>query len=202
MASMGSAHARSPLTIWMGWAGGFALAIVACGGILAQRVSKGDVRAALVAHVFLTIAVLLVARVAPHHHHRSARTAQLVGAAAGIAVAHYVVHASPLAAIPWLSERPAQLVNDAVAVFGPLAIIWASSRRLHTTAVVATLLLVTAYRATASHWHVDGGGGVSGGVFPTTFSVQDFVTGEFAGSAISVALFRLLTSTLSPRARC
>jgi hypothetical protein len=159
---------------------GFAVAMIACGGILAQRLTRGDVRVALVAQLLLTATLLVVARLGA-----SKAATVVVGGVLGILLAHSVVRTSSIGALPWLCERPAQLVNDAVAVFAPLAIVWASSRRPPNTLVVAaTLLLVTAYRATASAWHLDGA------VF--SYSVQDLVTTEFAGSALGVAAFRLL----------
>jgi hypothetical protein len=79
-------------------------------------------------------------------------------------------------------------VNDAVAVFAPLAVVWAANRRPPNTRVlVSTLVLVTLYRATSFMWHLDAAS--------FTYTVQDFVTGEFAGSAIGVAAFKLLFPT-------
>lgn len=178
-----------PPNTWMGLIAGFALAIVACGGILAQRLSRGDLKLALVGHVFLTLAVLGVAKTEARPSLRngfpSKLVAQLLGGALGILVAHYVLRSSAWGAMPWLSERPAQFMNDAVAVFAPLAVVWASSRRPPNTAVlVCALLLVTAYRMTGFMWHLDSA--------RFSFTVQDFVTGEFAGSVLGVAAFRLL----------
>jgi hypothetical protein len=114
-------------------------------------------------------------------------TAQIVGASLGIVVAHSLLRSSSLGGVAWLSERPAQFVNDAVAVFAPLAIVWASSRRPPNTAVLAaTLVLVTAYRMTGSMWHVD--------TAHFSYTVQDLVTGELAGSALGISAFRLLTA--------
>lgn len=163
---------------------GFAVALVACGGILAERLSRGDVAIAVVAHVLLTVAVLAVMR---GGHREDGSTSQLgaqaVGAILAIALAHGLLRTSGLGAEPWLSEHPAQFVNDAVAVFAPLAVVWAANRRPPSTVIlVATLLVVTAYRATGFMWHLDHGS--------FAYSVQDFVTGEFAGSAVGVATFR------------
>jgi hypothetical protein len=178
---MTSTH-RPDGSIVVGFTAGFTLALVACAGLLAERVSRGNVKVAVVAHVLLTVAVLAIA----HTQGRVPRVAaQFVGAALGIVIAHSLVRASSLAALPWLSERPGQLVNDAVAVFAPLAVVWGSSRRPpNTVGLVATLLLVTAYRASAAMWHLDG--------VSFSYSVQDLVTGEFAGSAIGITTFRLL----------
>jgi hypothetical protein len=181
MSSSQAPHAGAmPPTHLSSFTSGFAVAMIACGGILAERLTRGDIRVAFVAQLLLTATLLVVVRLG------ASRTATVVvGAVLGIVLAHSVVRSSPIAALPWLCERPAQLVNDAVAVFAPLAIVWASSRRPPNTLVVAaTLVLVTAYRATASVWHLDAA------VF--SYSVQDLVTTEFAGSALGVAAFRLL----------
>jgi hypothetical protein len=172
---------------------GVALAMVACGGLCAARISQGSFSVAVVAHLLATVAVVAImsrqGRVGASSAHATAArvAAQVVGASIGIVVAHSLLRSSSFGAVPWLSERPAQFVNDAVAVFAPLAIVWASSRRPPNTAVlVATLVLVTAYRFTASMWHVD--------TAHFSYTVQDLVTGEFAGSALGISAFRLLTA--------
>ncbi len=172
---------------------GVALAMVACGGLCAARISQGNLWVAISAHLFATVAVVAIVYkqgrfVASSKQATAARVAaQIAGASFGIVLAHSLLRSSSLGAIPWLSERPAQFVNDAVAVFAPLAIVWASSRRPPSTAVlVATLLLVTAYRLTGTMWHVD--------TAHFSYTVQDLVTGEFAGSALGISAFRLLTA--------
>ena len=69
-----------------------------------------------------------------------------------------------------------------------LAVVWAASRRPPNTRVLVSVLLVaTLYRATGFMWHLDGA--------RFTYTVQDFVTGEFASSAIGIAAFRLFFPT-------
>ena len=179
----------SPPGMWAGLVTGFAVAMVACGGILAQRLSRGDIRSALVAHVLLTITILVVMRserVRTENEALPSRLAtQFLGGTAGIVLAHWLLRSSGWGAVPWLSEGPAQFVNDGVAVFAPLAIVWAANRRPPSTVVlVSTLVLVTAYRATGFLWHLDAA--------RFSYTVQDFVTGELAGSALGIAAFRLL----------
>jgi hypothetical protein len=179
----------SPPGGWVGLVTGFAVAMIACGGILSQRLSRGDLKTAFVAHVLLTIAVLAALRservTARDECFSPKLVAQFVGGIAGIVVAHCILQSSGLGAVPWLSERPAQFVNDVVAVFAPLAIVRAANRRPPSTLVlVITLALVTAYRATGFWWHLDAA--------RFSYTVQDFVTGEFASSALGIATFRLL----------
>jgi len=184
-------HGRSP-AVWKGLLAGFAIAVVASGGIVLQRLTRGDVKTALFGHVLLTITVLAVMcsdrELEPSSFFSPRLALQVVGATTGIVVAHCLLRASKLGAVPWLSERPGQFVNDAVAVFAPLAIVWAAKRRPPNTVVlVSTLTLVTAYRATGSMWHLD--------TAAFSYTVQDFVTGELAGSALGIATFRLLMPT-------
>ena len=165
---------------------GLALAVVACGGILADRLSLGDVKVATVAHVVLTIAVIGLVHAQRRSIDAHRLGAQMAGAAVGIMLAHAVIQSAAIGAAPWLDERPGQLVNDAVAVFAPLAIVWASTRRPPSTVVlVGTLLLVTVYRATGSMWHLDAA--------PFVYSVQDLVTGEARGLRDRHHRVRLLT---------
>jgi hypothetical protein len=171
---------------------GVALALVASGGLLAQRLSRGDVRAAVVAQALVTCAALALFQGQIRKMTESALVraaclrAQAVGAVFGIVLAHGLLHASRYGALPWLSEEPAQFVNDVVAVFAPIAVVWACARRPPSTAVLAiTLGLVTSYRMTGFMWHLDGA--------TFTTSVQDLVARESASSALGITVFRLLT---------
>jgi hypothetical protein len=173
--SVGSSSAPSAFTA------GFVFALVACGGVLAERLTHGDPRIAAVVHVLFTAAVLVIA--ARRDATAANIVAQLVGASFGIVVAHALVRSQSFAAPPWLSERPAQLVNDAVVVFAPLAIVAASTRRPPSTlALVVILSLVTLYRLTAPLWHLDAG--------DFRYTVQELVTVELACAALGLAAFR------------
>ena len=154
-----------------------------CAGVLAQRVSRGALDVALLAQTVTTVAALCVAPrgnplgfgFLPH----------AFGGAAAILVAHGMLGSSSLGDSASLVERPAQLVNDAVAVFAPLAIIWASSRRPPSTlALAATLLVVIAYHATGSAWHFDGG--------RFEHTVQDLVTAQLGASTVGVTTLRVV----------
>lgn len=156
----------------------FALALVACGGILAQRLSGGSLVAALAAQFLLTLAAVAIARL-----ESLSLGAQILGGLTCILAVHLGLL---LFSHPALVEAPAQLVNDVVAVFAPIAIVRAARTQPPSTAVVVgTLAAVALYRFTGSMWHLD----------PKTLevSVQDLVTGEFAGSALGVTMFRLMT---------
>ena len=141
------------------FAAGFSFALVVCAGVLAERVSRGALDVAVFAQTVTTLAALCVA--------------------------HAAVRSSSVADSGLLVERPAQLVNDAVAVFAPLAIIWASSRRPPSTlALAATLLVVIAYHASGSAWHLDAG--------RFDHSVQDLVTAQLGASTVGVTTLRVV----------
>ena len=74
---------------------------------------------------------------------------------------------------------PRQLVNDAVAVTGLLALAWAAARNLDARLLGAALLVASTYRATAPLWHLDH----APGGFQAT--VQQLVA-----AAMALAVFR------------
>jgi membrane protein implicated in regulation of membrane protease activity len=57
---MASPSRTPPLAALSRFTAGVALALVASGGVLAQRLSRGDVRAAVVTQVIVTVATILV----------------------------------------------------------------------------------------------------------------------------------------------
>ncbi|MGD0529492.1 MAG: hypothetical protein ABSE49_30420, partial [Polyangiaceae bacterium] len=113
----------------------------------------------------------------------------------GVAVVHLLLRREALPGAPWLSERPAQLVNDAVAVSCLLALAWASARDLDVRLLVLAFLVVTAYRVTASMWHVD----QAPGGFQAT--VQQLVVAQLVGAAIALAVWRSLRGRPSEDSR-
>jgi hypothetical protein len=109
---------------------------------------------------------------------------QALGAVVGIVVVHLLLRREALGALPWLSERPAQFVNDAVAVAGFLALVWAVTDGLDAKLLFLAFAGVTLYRVTAPLWHLDH----APGGFQT--SVQELVVAQFVGAALAVGLFR------------
>ncbi|MGO8995397.1 MAG: hypothetical protein ACLQVI_18935 [Polyangiaceae bacterium] len=181
---------------------GLLLALATSGGIAGERITRGAFDVALVANAVTTVvavaAVVLMMRrgrssVAglPAAENRSGPSRvlavlgpQVLGAASGIVLVHAVLHREALATLPWLSERPAQFVNDAVAVSGVLALVWASAAGLDTRLLVLAFLGVSAYRVTSSFWHLDH----APGGFHT--SVQELVVAQFVAAALALGLFR------------
>ncbi len=122
--------------------------------------------------------------------------AQSLGAALGVLAVHLVLRGSALPARPWLSERPPQLVNDLVAVFGALTLIWSCARRpFGVLAGVAALALALGYALTSSRWHLDAPPPSSVRDLATSLrsvSIQLGVLGQLACTAIATTTFRRL----------
>jgi hypothetical protein len=169
---------------------GAALAVVTCGGILEERVSSGDPDVGLVVNVFVTLAsVLLLGLLQRGTPIATPRVLvpQGIGAAFGIVAVHLALRLGLVSAPSWLCERPPQLVNDAVALFSTLAVVWACARGLSLRLLVAALLVLTLYRATGRFWHLDAA--------PHGFvvTVQDFVLAQFAAAALALVVYRKMT---------
>ncbi len=164
---------------------GLLLAVVASGGIVGERVVLGRVTVGIVATAAATLAVMLVAGSATR---RAPRGPQVLGAVTGIVLVHVLLRHGALGTFPWLSEAPPQLVNDAVAVSGLLALTWACAGELDPGMLLAALVLATLYRATAPMWHVDR----VPGALPAT--VQQFVVAQLVAVAFAVGVYRALVS--------
>ncbi len=193
--SQNATHGQ-PSQVTTGLAVGLLLALATSGGIAEERVTRGAFDVALIANAITTVvslaAVVLMARRGRGSFARGSRPVQalallgpqLLGAVAGIALVHVLLHREALATLPWLSERPAQFVNDAVAICSVLALVWASAAGLDTRLLVLAFLGVTAYRMTSSIWHVDD----APGGFHT--SVQECVVAQFVAAALALGVFR------------
>jgi hypothetical protein len=173
---------------------GFVVALATSGAILAARLSEGSVRAALIGNAIVTIVAIACMR-AVRRRALSEIDAlvQAVGAFAGVLVAHAWAH-HLATQIPWLCERPAQLVNDCVAATAVLGIIWAAARDLDWRWLTLSLAIVTAYHATSAHWHLDRA------PHAFTFTVQQVVVAEALASAVALAVFHALASKKSTAA--
>ena len=182
---------------------GLLVALATSAGIVSERIAEGAFGVALAANAVATIAAIVALeftmRPAPALFadisaadreprwdglRRAAIPPQALGAVAGIAFVHLALRREVIGMMPWLSERPAQFVNDVVAVFGLLALVWATANRLDTRLFAAALLVMTAYRATSFAWHLD----QSPHGFQTT--IQQLVLAQFAAAAFGLILFR------------
>jgi hypothetical protein len=184
---------------------GLLLSLTTSGGIAEERVTCGAFDVALVANAAATLAAFLAvvptmrrmlvsfaelrdndevpARVF-RLHPLVLLVPQLLGAGAGIVVVHLWLRHEALSALPWLSERPAQFVNDIVAVSGLLALVWATATGLDARLLVLAFVGVTLYRLTSPMWHLDRA--------PNGFqsSVQELVVAQFVAAAVALGLVR------------
>jgi hypothetical protein len=185
---------------WLAFGAGLLLAIFTSAGIVGERVTAGSLRAALAANATATFAatavVTMTARAlsngeaSPDHDARLrlwlVAILQVIGAGAGVAMVHLALRATRLGSSHDLVERPAQFVNDAVAVLAILCVVWgATAQPIQLERVILGASMVLLYLATAPRWHVDA---IS---FHGT-TVQQLVALEFTAVAIGVAAYRAL----------
>lgn len=215
LASRSSKHASraSAHVLVSAASAGIAFAIVVSGGILGQRLWGTTPARALLADVATTLAALALARGAvarsPNrdgagvaHASVAARVLQALGGCVGVLTMHALL--AFVAPPPWIVERPAQLVNDLVAVFGILAFVWSTSdralfsrdrsatRRLLPTPhlAIGALAIVLLYELTATAWHFDASPTASG--VRAAWSIQRFVGTEVTASGLGILVFRAL----------
>lgn len=184
-----AAHVRISFGCLLFFGAGLVLATVTCGGIVEERLSSGSPGVAVAANAVVTfgaiLALGLVQRGAPFSNR--AAVPQALGAACGIVTVHLALRTGLIRAAPWMSERPAQFVNDAVAVYSTLVVVWACARGLSLSLLVGALVALTAYRITGQYWHLD--------VPPHGFliTVQDFVVAQFVAGVVGLTIYRQLT---------
>lgn len=129
-----------------------------------------------------------------------ALSAQAAGAVLGILLVHLALRLSPLRACSWLCERPPQLVNDLVASFGALALLWTCARQ--PVAALSSVLAVgiaALYSLTSSRWHLDAWGGTFALGGRGAISVQLAVLVQLAATAVGVSVFHRLSATSPAR---
>jgi hypothetical protein len=177
--------------VWLAVAffAGFLLAAVTSRGIVEERLSAGSPQVGLVVNGLVTFTSILTLAIAQRRavHARGALVAQGVGAMTGIAAVHIALRVGWIPGTAWLVERPAQFVNDSVAVGATLAVVWACARGLRLWLLLGSLLVLTAYRVTGRFWHLD----APPQGFQTT--VQDFVIAQFVGAALALGIYRGMT---------
>jgi hypothetical protein len=170
---------------------GLLLALVTSGGLLGERLSVGSLRVTLAINALVTCVAILVLVLTEKHagaHGAAGFLPLALGAALGIALVHLALRAGIVDGAPWMSERPAQFVNDAVLVAALLGVVCASLRDFQPGVLVAALFLLTAYRMTAALWHLD--------VAPHGFTipVQDSVVADVVAAAFALPVYRVATN--------
>jgi glycerol uptake facilitator-like aquaporin len=205
----------------------FLLAAVVGSGIMGERLAGGNVALALLANSLATgamlVALILTFASISGAHFNPAVTladasqgglqwrdvpgyllAQVVGALAGVVIAHLMFGESILSVSRHARNGPAQLVSEGVATFGLLTIIWGCSRLRAATVPFA----VGAY-ITAAYWFTASTSFANPAVtraraLTHTFSgirpadVPGFIAAQLLGAGAATVLFRWLLPAPAP----
>jgi glycerol uptake facilitator-like aquaporin len=206
------------------------LATVVGSGIMAERLFPGSAGLALLANSLATgaglVALILAFGPVSGAHLNPAVTladasqgglpwrevpayviAQLLGAFAGVALAHGMFGLPLFAPSRHVRAGSAQLLSEVVATFGLLAVIWGCSRRRSQAVPFAVAaFIVAAYWFTGSTSFANPAVTLAraatdtfAGIRPA--DVTGFVVAQLAGAALATLLFRWLTPTLPATAR-
>jgi hypothetical protein len=175
-----------------GFLSGAGVAVAVSSGLAAERLTLGSANAALAANLLSTLAAIAVFILAVRSERFVTRSLVVVPQIAGVLFGTLAVHAwliaVPLFTHPWLAEAPRQLVNDFVASYSIVLMAWACARRSTTAGVIAVAVLLAAYRATTSLWHLDA-------VLFHTVTVQQLVFAETLAAAVAIVIFRMISAS-------
>jgi glycerol uptake facilitator-like aquaporin len=201
------------------------LAAVVGSGIMAERLSGGNVALALLANSVATggtlIALILAFGPVSGAHFNPAVTladasqrglpwreapwyiaAQVIGAVAGVIVAHLMF------GLPWYTPSvhvragAAQMFSEAVATFGLLTVIWGCSRsRAQVVPFAVGAYIVGAYWFTASTSFANPAVTIARALTNTFAGIRPadvggFIGAQLAGAGLATALFRWLVPSL------
>ncbi len=206
------------------------LATVVGSGIMGERLAAGNVALALLANTLATgaglVALILTFGPISGAHFNPAVTvadasqgglpwrevpvfllAQLLGAFAGVALAH-VMFSEPALFSASQHERSgaAQLVSEFIATFGLLSVIWGCARRRASAVPFAVGAYITAaYWFTASTSFANPAVTLARAASDTFAGIRPadapgFIVAQFAGAAAATRLFRWLVPALPARA--
>jgi glycerol uptake facilitator-like aquaporin len=201
------------------------LAAVVGSGIMGERMAGGNVGIALLANTLATgamlVALILTFGPISGAHFNPAVTladasqgglpwrevpgyvaAQLIGAFAGVAVAHLMFGEPVFAASLHARSGPAQLLSEFVATFGLLAVIWGCARLRSSAVPFAVGAYITgAYWFTASTSFANPAVTLARSATNTFSGIRPldapgFIMAQLAGAAVATLLFRWLVQSL------
>lgn len=197
------------------------LATVVGSGIMAERLSQGNVALALLANTIATgaglVALILTFGPISGAHFNPAVTladaaqgglpwrdvpayvaGQLAGAYLGVAAAHAMFEAPLFSASAHVRSGPAQLLSEFVATFGLLSVIWGVSRRhAHYVPFAVGAYITAAYWFTASTSFANPAVTLARAATNTFAGIRPidapgFVVAQLLGAAAATGLFRWL----------
>lgn len=201
------------------------LAAVVGSGIMAERLSGGNVALALLANTIATGAALLAiiltfGSISGAHLNPAVSladawqgglkwrevpayvSAQIVGAVAGVALANAMFEKPLLFASHHARHGPALLLSEFVATFGLLAVIWGCARyRASATPVAVAAYIVAAYWFTASTSFANPAVTIARSLSDTFAGIAPgdvfgFIVAELLGALAATALFSWLGSSV------
>jgi glycerol uptake facilitator-like aquaporin len=202
------------------------LAAVVGSGIMADRLSGGNDAIALLANTVATAAALVAliltfGPISGAHFNPAVSiadasqaglrwrevpayvAAQLIGAIAGVWIAHLMFGERLLMLSLKTRSGPAQMLSEFVATFGLLSVIWGSSRRRSDAVPFAVAAYIAAaYWFTASTSFANPAVTVARALTDTFAGIRPadvpgFITAQLAGAAAATFLFRWLVPSLS-----
>lgn len=217
------ARARSIVAEWLGTA--LLLAAVVGSGIMGERLAAGNAAIALLANSIATggalVALILAFGPISGAHFNPAVTladaieggvgwgevpwriaAQIVGAFAGVAVAHLMFGEPLYSPSRHARSGGAQLLGEFVATFGLMAVIWGCARRRSSSAPFAVAAYITgAYWFTSSTSFANPAVTLARMVTDTFAGIRPadapgFVAAQLAGAGAATLLFRWLIPSL------
>jgi glycerol uptake facilitator-like aquaporin len=208
----------------------FLLAAVVGSGIMAERLSGGNIAIALLANSVATggalVALILTFGPVSGAHFNPAVTladasqgglawretpwyiaAQVIGAVAGVAIAHLMFGLPPYSASRHVRAGAAQMFSEGVATFGLLVVIWGCSRsRAAVVPFAVAGYIVAAYWFTASTSFANPAVTIARAMTDTFAGIRPadvagFVVAQLTGAALATIFFRWLVPTLPATAR-
>jgi glycerol uptake facilitator-like aquaporin len=208
----------------------FLVATVVGSGIMAERLSGGNVALALLANTIATgaalVALILTFGPISGAHLNPAVTladaleggvswseaaqyigVQILGGIAGACTAHIMFGLTIISISHHVRSGPAQVFSEFVATFGLMSVIWGCSRaRSNTVPFAVASYIVAAYWFTASTSFANPAVAIARS-WSDTFSgirpvdVPYFVVAQFAGAIAATLLFRWLAPGIAARAK-